>query len=72
MRKLCIPFLLLMVFILLTACSEGEDNKKEASGEEKTEEENTSSIDVTDAVGNTLTFDEAPESIATFDSGVLR
>lgn len=71
MRKLCIPFLLLMVFILLTACSEGEDNKKEASGEEKTEEENTSSIDVTDAVGNTLTFDEAPESIATFDSGVL-
>src|SRR5699024_12339120 len=60
-----------MVFILLTACSEGEDNTKEASGEEKTEEETTSSIDVTDAVGKTLTFDEARESIATFDSGVL-
>lgn len=61
-----------MTFILLTACNGGEDNNKESSEKRATEEDEAmSNIEITDAVGNKLAFDESPGSIATFDSGVL-
>lgn len=53
---------------MLTACNSEEEKDKEGT---TNDDEATSDIEITDAVGNKLAFDEPPESIATFDSGVL-
>ncbi|AIF43074.1 ABC transporter substrate-binding protein [Virgibacillus sp. SK37] len=74
MNKAFIPILSLFLLFALSAC--GQDNNSSSAKEEtqQTTEKSdaqTKQIEITDASGNTLTFDQAPASIATFDSGVL-
>ncbi len=69
MKKVIIAFLSIFLLIAFTACSQ-ERNTSKAKEEEKAAEE-SQAIEITDASGQQLTFDEPPASIATLDSGVM-
>lgn len=80
MRKVLLVLMSLFVLLVLAACG-GEDNtvsEEEASGKavqevavESSVEEEDTTIEVTDFSGKTLTFESAPESIASLSSGDL-
>ncbi|WP_342541284.1 ABC transporter substrate-binding protein [Heyndrickxia sp. FSL K6-6286] len=69
MRKYTYILFSLVLLVALTACDNG---KKEASGDQiKNKSVEEISIKVTDASGQSLSFDKVPDSIATLSSGDL-
>ncbi|MCM3453377.1 ABC transporter substrate-binding protein [Heyndrickxia oleronia] len=69
MRKYTFILFSLVLLVALTACDNG---KKEASGDQiKNKSVEEISIKVTDASGQSLSFDKVPDSIATLSSGDL-
>ncbi|MYL59570.1 ABC transporter substrate-binding protein, partial [Virgibacillus halodenitrificans] len=74
MNRAFIPILSLFLLFALSACGQEHNSssaKEEAQQTSEKSDAQTKQIEITDASGNTLTFDQAPTSIATFDSGVL-
>jgi len=76
MPKAFISVLSFIFLFTLAAC--GQDHNAPAAANETNSDvepasptEISESIDITDAAGNQLTFDQVPTSFATFDSGVL-
>lgn len=73
MNKATILSILSFIFLVtFSACSQDSSTTAETNDKQnQTEEVQANTIEITDAAGNQLTFDEVPESIATIDSGVL-
>lgn len=74
MKKLSLLLLSVLLLLILGACGTDGDKaeaKQEAPKETEKKEEVTSAIEVTDASGESLTFESAPESIAALNSGDL-
>lgn len=74
MKKVSLLLLSVLLLLVLAAC--GTENGKAAVKEEEPKdkekkEEVTSAIEVTDASGENITFESAPESIAVLNSGDL-
>lgn len=77
MKRMKSVFISLLLLVVLTACGTGdkktavnEGAAKEGSAVEATAEEKTS-FEITDASGQTITFESVPESVATLSSGEL-
>lgn len=76
MKKAILSIIMLSFVIALVACGENDDTSKEKTEDSQVanaqdEGETSSAIEVTDATGQELSFDEVPASFATLDSGVL-
>ncbi|MBP2258628.1 ABC transporter substrate-binding protein [Virgibacillus alimentarius] len=74
MKKVLILIIFLTLLCALAACSQESNTstaKEKAQQTDEKQESQTNTIEITDASGQKLTFEEAPTSIATLDSGVL-
>lgn len=74
MNRATISILSILLLFIFSACNQNNNASTNTNAEPtqtKTKETQAHTIEITDAEGNTLTFDHAPESIATLDSGVL-
>ncbi|MEC2323098.1 ABC transporter substrate-binding protein [Lederbergia lenta] len=72
MKKVSLLFMSVLLLFVLAACGAKSDQTagKEASAKDgEISEDKTSSIDVTDASGESITFENIPESVAALNSG---
>lgn len=71
MKRLSLLFLSVFVFIVLSACASSKASDNNEVTEKDTQESSSTEIEVTDASGESITFDKVPESIAVLSSGDL-
>ncbi|AXH98304.1 ABC transporter substrate-binding protein [Sporosarcina sp. PTS2304] len=74
MKKLASVLSILMLLFVLSACGTKDEKATEnvvAATAEQPEETSHKTIEVTDMTGQTLTFEKAPETVATLSSGDL-